>query len=300
VTINATLKTSIRLANCMRSVTCGRTVIERTEQMFGPDITLTDLLLLNRGALENICSATRVSSPARTYAQRKLVNKLGTDAFDCVCIRFCDVRALVMDQLTSEVIATKIEPIDLTMMQHCIELSKQAAAQGEFPFASLVCRGEVIVSEAVNRVARDRDITQHAELLAISAAQKALGKTKLTNCTVYSNVEPCVMCAFPIREARVKRVVFSLRSPLMGGYSRWNVLGDDSISDIMPEAFGQPIEVIMGLLAEEAERVFLGWNPLIWAIIKRRGCFDAGPLEQRRLAPCKRSLLREMLSALHN
>jgi tRNA(adenine34) deaminase len=205
-----------------------------------------------------------------------------------------------MDQLTSEATNTNIEPTDLTMMRHCIELSKQAAAQGELPFASLVCRGDVILSEAVNRVARDRDITQHAEILAISAAQKVVGKTKLTNCTVYSNVEPCVMCAFPIREARVKRVVFSLRSPLMGGYSRWNVLADDGISDIMPEAFGQPTEVIMGLLAEEAEHVWRSWNPLVWGIIKRRGCFEAGPMEQRRLAPGKRSLLREMLSTLHN
>jgi tRNA(adenine34) deaminase len=205
-----------------------------------------------------------------------------------------------MDQLTSEVITTKIEPIDLTMMRHCIELSKQAATQGELPFASLICRREVILSEAINRVARDRDITQHAELLAVSAAQKVVGKTKLTDCTLYSTVEPCVMCAFPIREARVKRVVFALRSPLMGGYSRWNVLGDEGISDIMPEAFGQPTDVIVGLLAEEAEQVWRSWNPLVWGIIKRRGCFEAGPLEQRRLASGKRSLLRELLSALHN
>jgi tRNA(adenine34) deaminase len=205
-----------------------------------------------------------------------------------------------MDQCSSEVVTTKLEPIDLTMMQHCIELSKQAAAQGELPFASLVCRGEAILSEGVNRVARDRDITRHAELLAISAAQKAVGKTKLKNCTLYSIIEPCAMCAFPIREAHLKRVVFSLRSPLMGGYSRWNILGDDGISDIMPETFGQPTEVIMGLLADEAEHVWRSWNPLVWGIIKRRGCFEAGPLEQRRLGSGKRNLLREMLSAFHD
>jgi tRNA(adenine34) deaminase len=86
----------------------------------------------------------------------------------------------------------------------------------------------------------------------------------------------------------------------MGGYSRWNVLGDDDISDIMPEAFGQPTEVVMGLLADEAEHVWHNWNPLVWGIIKRRGCFEASPLEQRRLASGKWSLLREMLSVLHN
>jgi tRNA(adenine34) deaminase len=205
-----------------------------------------------------------------------------------------------MDQLTSEVISAKIDSIDVKMMQRCIELSKIGAAQGEFPFACLVCKGDSILSEATNRVARDRDITRHAELVAVSEAQKAIGRTKLTHCTLYSNVEPCVMCAFPIREARIKKVVVSLRSPLMGGYSRWNVLSDRTISDTMPEAFGQPAEVIVGLLAQEAEQVWRSWNPLIWSIIKRRGCFEAGPLEQWRAAPGKRGFLREVLSALHN
>jgi tRNA(adenine34) deaminase len=205
-----------------------------------------------------------------------------------------------MDQLTSEVISAKIDPIDLTMMQRCIELSKTAAAEGEFPFASMVCKGEAILSEAINRVARERDITRHAELVAISEAQKVVGKTKLTNCTLYSNVEPCAMCAFPIREARVKKVVFSLRSPLMGGYSRWNILSDSGISDIMPEAFGDPTEVIVGLLAQETEQVWRSWNPLVWSIIKRRGCFEVGPLEQWRVASGRRNILRQVLSALHN
>jgi tRNA(adenine34) deaminase len=205
-----------------------------------------------------------------------------------------------MDELTSEVISTKIDPTDVKMMRRCIELSKIGAAQGEFPFASLVCRGDAILSEATNRVVRERDITRHAELIAVSEAQKAIGKTKLTHCTLYSNVEPCAMCAFPIREARIKKVVVSLRSPLMGGYSRWSVLSDRTISDVMPEAFGQPAEVIVGLLAQEAEQVWRNWNPLIWSIIKRRGCFEAGPLEQRRAARGKRGFLREVLSALHN
>jgi tRNA(adenine34) deaminase len=170
------------------------------------------------------------------------------------------------------------------MMRRCIELSKLGAGQGEFPFAAIVCRGEAILAEATNRVAAERDITRHAELVAVSRAQKAIGKTKLTNCTLYTNVEPCVMCAFPLREARMSKVVFALKSPLMGGYSRWNVLADRAMSDAMPEAFGSPTEVVVGLLAEEAEQVWRDWNPLIWGIIKRRGCFEAGPVEHWRAA----------------
>jgi tRNA(adenine34) deaminase len=205
-----------------------------------------------------------------------------------------------MDQFTGDVINPKADPTDIKMMRRCIELSGVGAKRGEFPFAALVCNGERILAEATNEVASERDITRHAELVAVSRAQKAIGKTKLTKCTLYSNVEPCVMCAFPLREARVSRVVFALRSPLMGGYSRWNVLGDRAISDAMPEAFGYPVEVVVGLLAEEAEQVWRSWNPLIWSIIKQRGCFEAGPIEHWRAVRGKRNFLREVLSALHN
>jgi len=204
-----------------------------------------------------------------------------------------------MDQLTTETTNAGLVTRDLKMMRRCIQLSKSAATDGEFPFACLVCRGDVVLAEATNRVTRERDITRHAELVAVSLAQKAIGKMKLTQCTLYSNVEPCVMCAFPLREARIGRVVFALRSPLMGGFSRWNVLADGTISDAMPEAFGRPIEVIAGLLAEEAEQVWQMWNPLIWNVIKRRGCFESGPIE-RRTVTHKRRLLHEVLSIFHN
>jgi tRNA(adenine34) deaminase len=204
-----------------------------------------------------------------------------------------------MDQLTTETTNAGVVTRDLKMMRRCIELSKTATGEGEFPFACLVSRGDVVLAEATNRVARERDITRHAELVAVSLAQQATGKMKLTDCTLYSNVEPCVMCAFPLREARIARVIFALRSPLMGGFSRWNVLTDRTISEALPESFGQPIEVIAGLLAEEAEQVWRAWNPLIWSVIKRRGCFESGPIERRTVVH-KRRLLHEVLSIFHN
>jgi tRNA(adenine34) deaminase len=204
-----------------------------------------------------------------------------------------------MDKLTSDTSAADVVGLDLKMMRRCIELSKSAGKEGEFPFASMVCKGERILAESINRVARDRDITRHAELVAVSQAQKAIGRKKLTNCTLYSNVEPCVMCAFPLREARISRVVFALKSPLMGGFSRWNVLADGRISDALPEGFGRPVEVIVGLLAQEAEQVWQQWNPIVWSVIKRRGCFEAGPVE-RHVRQGKSSLLRDLLAVLHN
>jgi tRNA(Arg) A34 adenosine deaminase TadA len=77
--------------------------------------------------------------------------------------------------------------------------------------------------ETTNRVFRDGDVARHAELVALSETQKLLGRTSLTDCALYSVVEPCLMCSFCIRETGIRRVVYSIGSPLMGGWSKWNV-----------------------------------------------------------------------------
>jgi tRNA(adenine34) deaminase len=173
--------------------------------------------------------------------------------------------------------------LDVEMMRRCIRLSAQAAEEGEFPFASIVCEGARVVTEVTNRVAREADVTRHAELIAVSEAQRVLSRKDLSSCTLYSNIEPCVMCSFPIRETCIQRVIFAISSPYMGGFSKWNVLRDSDLAKIMPEAFGATPEVRAGLLADEAEAVWKKWNPLIWAVIKHRGCFQTSAEHEAHL-----------------
>lgn len=202
-------------------------------------------------------------------------------------------------------IRTSIDPdhMDQKFMQRCIELSKIAARDGEFPFACVIVRDGEVIAEATNHVIRDGDVTRHAELVAVSLAQRALGGKKLRGCTLYSNVEPCVMCSFPIREARIARVVFSLKSPYMGGFSRWNVLGDAIMSQKMRETFGAVPEVLEGVLAHEVEQSWRAWNPIIWRVIKSRGCFvvdqdlRAHHVASRRPAPL-RTFFKDLRSKL--
>lgn len=177
---------------------------------------------------------------------------------------------------------------DISMMSRCIELSKQASSKGEFPFAALIVKGGKVISEALNEVNRQSDITRHAELLAISKAQQVLGKARLAGCTIYSTIEPCPMCSFPIREARLGRLVFGMASPLMGGFSRWNLLADGRISEVMPEAFGPPPVVLAGVLRDQVEAVWSEWNPLVWRVIRHRGCFDTSR-DVREWRPPKKS-----------
>jgi tRNA(adenine34) deaminase len=180
--------------------------------------------------------------------------------------------AAIMDRLI-------VSENDLRMMERCIELSRTASTYGEFPFASLVCQGDAIVSEAINKVYRETDVTQHAELMAMSEAQKALGRNDLSDCTLYSTVEPCAMCSFPIRETRISKVVFAIRSPVMGGFSKFGILQDVELSDAVPEIFGDPPEIVGGVLVREAERVWCNCNPLVWAFIRYRGCMGGDPAE---------------------
>jgi tRNA(adenine34) deaminase len=169
--------------------------------------------------------------------------------------------------------------IDFKMMRRCIELSADAVRSQELPFSCVICRDGEVVAEAINRVVQDADVTKHAEILAISEAQRVLGRSDLSDCTIYSNVEPCPMCSFPIRETRIRRVVFAISSPMMGGFSKWNVLGDNEISHVMPEVFGDRPEVEAGLHYHEAAAVWRKWNPVFWLAIRFRGCL-ADPAQE--------------------
>jgi tRNA(adenine34) deaminase len=156
---------------------------------------------------------------------------------------------------------------ELQMMERCLELAQRGADKGELPFgAVIVSRGQV-VAEATNCVSSERDVTRHAELVALSEAQKVLKRKRLQDCTLYSIVEPCPMCSFPAREARIGRVVFALSSPVMGGYSKWDVLKDGDLSSKLPEVFGPPPEIVSGLLSAQAEQVWSRWHLLAWRIM---------------------------------
>jgi tRNA(adenine34) deaminase len=171
---------------------------------------------------------------------------------------------------------------DRRMMLRAIALSKESGAAGEYPYGVLICHDGKVVAESINRVKRDADVTRHAEVVAISAAQKALGSTSLDGCVIYSSAEPCVFCSYAIREARIGRVVYGLHSPHMGGLSKWNVLNDEGISRAMPEVFAPPPTIVSGFMAREAANALFEWRPLVWMAMKKRGLLVADDPEPSR------------------
>jgi tRNA(adenine34) deaminase len=182
---------------------------------------------------------------------------------------------------------------DPAMMARCIELSRSAVANGEYPFATIVAYDGHIIAEAINATIHDADVTRHAEIIALCQAQRVIGREMLRRATLYSNIEPCAMCAYCIREAWVGRVVYALASPVMGGHSKWNILRDEGLSRRLPGVFGAVPEVLSGVLVEEAQQAWREWSPIGWQMIKLRGLLTAPPVQVPgvEVQPgCRRSL----------
>jgi len=188
--------------------------------------------------------------------------------------------------------------LDRIMMQRCIALSIQSGEEGEYPYGAVICHDGDVVAESINRVACEHDVTRHAEMVAISQAQKILNTVSLEDCVIYVNAEPCAICSMTIREARIGRVVYALRSPHTGGVSKWPVLTDEDISTVIPEVFAPPPEIIAGFMAEEADAALLKWNPLVWGAIKARGLFTPGPITVVRGTRGPKTLGQWMLGVL--
>ena len=163
---------------------------------------------------------------------------------------------------------------DKAMMLRCVALSRLAAGVGEYPFGTVIALDGQIIAEAANRAIREGDVTRHAEIIALSIAQKTVGRPALRRATLYTNVEPCAMCSYCIREAWIGRVVYSLSSPVMGGVSKWNILRDSHLSDRIP-IFGPAPEVVSGVLLAEVQQAWRAWASLAWEPATLRGVLTA-------------------------
>src|SRR5690554_8039661 len=97
-------------------------------------------------------------------------------------------------------------------MRRCLELAQQALITGDAAVGALVVRADEVLGEGVESVKGRLDVTAHAEIVALRQASARMRTVDLTGATLYTTVEPCVMCAYAIRLARVTLVVAGTRS----------------------------------------------------------------------------------------
>lgn len=134
---------------------------------------------------------------------------------------------------------------DERFMRIALEEAVLAGKVGDVPVgAVVVCDGE-IVSRARNEREVAQDPTAHAEVIALSAASKKLGRWRLTDCTIYVTKEPCPMCAGAIFQARIGRLVYGPTDSKGGAAgSLYNIVNDPRLNHRM--------DVTSGVLSDEA------------------------------------------------
>lgn len=105
---------------------------------------------------------------------------------------------------------------DHYFMGEALRQAAKAYEAGEVPVGAIVVRDGHIVARAFNQVELLKDATAHAEMLAVTQAEEAVGDWRLMDCTLYTTKEPCPMCAGAIIHVRLARVVFGASDPKAG------------------------------------------------------------------------------------
>ena len=105
---------------------------------------------------------------------------------------------------------------DAHFMGEALRQAARAYEAEEVPVGAVIVREGRIIARAWNQVELLKDATAHAEMLALTQAQEAVGDWRLTDCTLYVTKEPCPMCAGAIVHTRLARVVFGAGDPKGG------------------------------------------------------------------------------------
>ncbi len=137
---------------------------------------------------------------------------------------------------------------DNSFMNIALEEAQAAYSAGEVPVGAVLVQNGKIISRAHNMPITMNDPSAHAELLALRQAGQILGNYRLGGAELYVTLEPCIMCAGAIVQARLARVIFGARDPKCGAVtSLYNILTDQRLN--------HQVEVTPGILQEECGEI---------------------------------------------
>jgi tRNA(adenine34) deaminase len=142
---------------------------------------------------------------------------------------------------------------DAFFMGQALREARRAFAATEVPIGAVIVRDGRVIARAWNQVETLRDATAHAEMLALSAAQEAVGNWRLEGCTLYVTKEPCPMCAGAIVHCRPERVVFGCPDPKGGAAGGWINLLDSN------PPLNHRCDITSGVLGEECLSLLQGF-----------------------------------------
>ena len=107
-------------------------------------------------------------------------------------------------------------PNDEHFMREALRQAQKAYEASEIPVGAVVVRAGHVIARASNQVELLKDATAHAEMLALTQAEAAVGDWRLTDCDLYVTKEPCPMCAGALVHTRIRRLVFGCKDSSAG------------------------------------------------------------------------------------
>src|SRR5215467_158170 len=142
-----------------------------------------------------------------------------------------------------------IEPLtDDDFMREALRQAKKAYDSSEVPVGAVVVRERKIIGRAYNQVEVLKDATAHAEMLALTQAEAAVGDWRLTDCDLYVTKEPCAMCAGALVHTRIRRVIFGCTDPVAGA-------AGSVINLLQMPGFNHRCEIASGVLQNECATI---------------------------------------------
>lgn len=119
--------------------------------------------------------------------------------------------------------------LDETYMRLALAEAQLAFDIGEVPVGAVIVKDGTVLSSAYNTRENDNDISGHAEINAIKAAEQRLGRWSLEGCTLYVTLEPCPMCGGAIKQSRLSSLVFGAKDEEEGAVvSRYHLFDADN------------------------------------------------------------------------
>ena len=132
---------------------------------------------------------------------------------------------------------------DEYFMQDAIRQAVKAYEADEVPVGAVIVRNGRVIARAWNQVEMLNDATAHAEMLALTAAEAAVGDWRLNDCTLYVTKEPCPMCSGATVMARLGEVHYAVEDPKMGGLGGAASLHTLPFSNHKPKVFRKTMEL---------------------------------------------------------
>ena len=101
-------------------------------------------------------------------------------------------------------------------MKVALKQAKKALKYNEVPVGCVITKNNKIIAKAYNKKEKTKNVTKHAEIIAISKACKKIKNWRLENCEIYITMEPCMMCCGAIEQSRIRKIIYGVKNENYG------------------------------------------------------------------------------------